>query len=130
MLCADRVIRDTETHNISVINIFEEMTPEGLPLLVPRITVFALLHRNKDEDPSQIKCRFRIEVGNNKLGEHEMSIDFQDKTRNRAVLTINGLLIPTSGVLLVSLLLEERLLNQCSFAVNTPRQINVTKQDV
>ena len=129
MLCADRVIRDAETNSISVINILEEITPEGLPLFIPRVMIFALLHRNKEEDPSQIKCTLRIGIGDNKLLERELDIDFQDKGRNRTIINIGGLVISTNGILEASLFLEERLLNQFSFIVNAPRRIDVAKQE-
>ena len=129
MLCADRVIRDAETNSISVINILEEITPEGLPLIIPRVTIFALLHRNKEEDPSLIKCTFRIGVGDNTLLEGELNVDFQDKERNRTIINIGGLVISTSGMLEVSLFLEERLLSQFKFMINLPRRIDVAKQE-
>ena len=129
MLCADRVIRDAATNSISVINILEEITPEGLPLFIPRVMIFALLHRDKEEDPSQIKCTLRIGIGDNKLLERELDIDFQDKGRNRMIINIGGLVISTSGMLEISLFLEERLLNQFKFMVNVPRRIDVAKQE-
>jgi len=129
MLCADRVIRDAETNNISAIGILEAITPEGLPMFIPRIMILAFLHRNKEEDPSKIKCTFRIEIGDNKLLEHELVVDFQDKERNRTIINVGGLAISTNGMLEVSLFLEERLLNQFKFIINAPRRIDVAKQE-
>ena len=129
ILCADRVIRDAETNNISIINILEEMTPEGLPLFIARVMIFALLHRDKEKDPSQIKCTLRIGIGDNRLLERELNVDFRDKGRNRTIINIGGLVISTSGILEASLFLEERLLNQFRFLVHAPRQIDVTKQE-
>lgn len=129
MLCADRVIRDAETNNISVIGILEGITPEGLPLFVPRLMIFALLNRDKEEDPSQIKCTIRIGIGDSKILEHELDIDFQDKARNRTIVNIGGLVISTNGMLEVSLLLGKQLLNKFNFIVNEPRQIKVEKQE-
>jgi hypothetical protein len=129
MLCADRVIRDAETNNISAIGILEEITPEGLPLFIPRVMIFALLHRDKEEDPSQIECTLRIIIGDNKLLERKLVVDFKDTGRNRTIINVGGLVISTNGMLEVSLFLEERLLNQFKFIVNPPRRIDVAKQE-
>lgn len=129
MICADRVIRDGTTNNISVINIIETISPEGLPLFIQRFMIFALLHRNKEEDPSQIQCTVRISIGSNKLLERKLNVDFQDKERNRTIIDIGGLVIPTNGTLEASLLLKRRVLNQFKFIVNAPRRIDVAKQE-
>lgn len=129
MICADRIIRDATTNNISVINIIENIAPEGLPLFIQRFMIFALLDRNKEEDPSQIKCTVRIRISGNKLLERNLNVDFQDKERNRTIIDIGGLVIPTIGTLEASLLLQRRVLNKYTLIVKAPRRIDVTKQE-
>jgi len=125
MLCADRVIRDAQSNSISVINIFEEIKPEGLPLFISRFMVFVLLKRKTDEDPSKIRCKLRIAIGSNNLLEHVLNIDFQDKKRNRTIVNIGGLVIPSSGILETSIWLDERMLNTFQVEIREPRRTKV-----
>ena len=129
MVCADRVIRDAQTNNISVINIIEGITPEGLPLFIQRFMIFAFLERNIKEDPSQIKCKVRIKISGNKLLENVIVVDFKDKERNRLIYEIGGLVIPTNGTFEASLLLGRRVLNKYELIVQPPRRIDVAKQE-
>jgi len=128
MICAERVIRDIQTNQISVINILEEMTPEGLPIFIQRLMIFAFLHREIKVDPEKITCIFRISTGSQKLFEHELDVHFQDKATNRSIVDIGGLVVPVTGVVEISLLLEETLLNKYSFRVNEPRQASKKQQ--
>ena len=124
MLCADGVIRDAETNNISVFTIFENITPEGLPLLIPRFMILAFLQRD-DSDPSEIKCTLRITLNEEKILEQALDINFQGKKRNRTIINIGGLPIAKQGTLNTSLWLDNEILNQYKIEVAEPRKPKV-----
>lgn len=124
MLCAQGVIRDAETNNISVFAIFENITPEGLPLLIPRFMVLAFLERD-DSDPSEIKCSLRITLGEETILEQVLDINFQDKKRNRTIINIGGLPVSKQGTLETSLWLANEMLNQYKIEVKEPRKPKV-----
>lgn len=124
MFCADGIIRDANKNSISAFNIFEEVTPEGLPLIYPRFMVFALLHRDTG-DQTEIACTLRISIGGKTFFEKTFRVDFQDKKRNRTIVNIGGLVIPNFGTLETSLWLDQHLLNQFKFVVNKPRKPKV-----
>ena len=130
MLCAQSVIRDAETSALSVVNILEDMVPEGLPLLVPRFMVYARLHRDIQKDPQTVECKIRVSITDKTLIEHTINIDFQDKAANRLVVDISGLVIPTVGELETTLWQDSRLLNKYVVNVREPRKPKVAVQSV
>jgi len=128
MLCAEGIIRDAETNNISVFKIFENIIPEGLPLFFPRFMVLVFLDR-EDKDPSEIKCTLRIKLNQENLVEKVVSISFQNKKRNRIIANIGGLPIEKQGTLETSLWLGDKMLNKYKVVINEPRKTTVeTKQ--
>ena len=127
MLCADRVIRDAQSNAISVINILEEITPEGLPIFIQRFMIYAFLHRDPESDPSKVRCQILITIGTNRLVEHDLEIDFQGKKNNRTIVDIGGLVIPASGRLETSLSYDGSKLNSFGFEIREPRSTKVAK---
>jgi len=127
MLCADGVIRDAETNNISVFKIFETITPEGLPLLIPRFMVLAFLERD-DSDPSEIKCSLQITLSEETILEQVLDINFQGKKRNRTIINIGGLPVRKQGTLETSLWLDNEKLNHYNIEVAEPRKPKVKIQ--
>lgn len=124
MFCAEGITRDAETNAISAFTIIEEIAPEGLPLILTRFTVFALLHRDTG-DRTVINCTLRISIGNKILFEQPVKANFQDKKRNRTIVSIRGLVIPDFGTLEVSLWLRQNLLNKSEILVHEPRKPKV-----
>ncbi|MDD5681270.1 MAG: hypothetical protein PHI59_08545 [Candidatus Omnitrophica bacterium] len=105
MLCAEGIVRDTESNNISVFNILEQFTSEGFPLFIQKFYVFNYLEREL-ADPSQIDCQVIITNNNAELASVPIHIDFLDKLRNRAIVTVNGLAILNPGRLTARMMLN------------------------
>ena len=73
LFCAKAVIRDAATNEISVFGIIEEITPAGLPLLVPSFAVLAVFERDegdpevigagRDEIEHWIVATYGLEIG-------------------------------------------------------------------
>ncbi len=97
-LCAQGVVIDTETNNVSIFNLLEEIHGNEFPLFFPRIDFFTLLTR-KEEDPKVINTTLSIVNNKNELTTIKYSINFGNKLRIRLRLGIAGLLINTTGKL-------------------------------
>ncbi len=110
MLCADAVIRDAETNAISIFNIIEEIGAEALPLLIPRFVVYNLLERD-DDDPVKVAATLRLTIDDESLFEQGITLNFQDKKRNRSIFTLHGLALFRPGILKVSLSVEDHELD-------------------
>ena len=110
MLCAEGIVRDGESNNISAYNIFEQFATPGFPLLIPKLYVFNLLERD-DDDPTQLDCRVIVKNNDTELVSLPIRVDFLDKMRNRTIITIGGLAVRAPGILKASILLGEQELD-------------------
>ncbi len=96
LLCAENVILDSHTNSLSVINIFEDITPDGLPLMLPKFSILLILEREM-EDPRDIELSIKIKLDDFVLYEVNQPTSFQDKLKARSIMTIGGLLIQKPG---------------------------------
>ncbi|MCI0695140.1 hypothetical protein L0337_24415 [candidate division KSB1 bacterium] len=107
MLFAENIIRDTQTNKISAINIIEEFSSLGFPLFMARFYVLNLLEREKEDDQT-ISFLLKIFLNEDELTSLDIHADFQDKLRNRSIVTINGLVLPNPGIFRAVLLHNEK----------------------
>lgn len=124
MLCADGVVIDRLNNNVSVFNIFEEITPAGLPLAIPRFVVLAILERDTG-DPAKLDCSIKVTLKDQSIIDQTVPVDFQDKLRNHSVFTMVGMPIPDSGTLQTSIWYGEQKLGQYDVKVNPPPKPHV-----
>ena len=110
LVCAQAVVRDADTNNISVLNILEEIFGAGFPLFVQAMAVFALLERGQD-DPEKIDCTLRIMLGDNELATAKPAVNFDGKFRNRTIVRIEGMVLPGPGDMEVAFLAGKEVLN-------------------
>jgi hypothetical protein len=122
MLCADAIIIDAKSNNVSVFNIIEQFTPESLPIFIARFTVLVVLERDPN-DPSTIECSLRITLNHTSILDQIITSDFQDKKRNHSIITLSGLPITQPGTLKTSYWLDENELDHYVIDVNEPRQV-------
>jgi len=107
MLFAENIIRDAQTNNISAINIIEEFSSPAFPLFLAGFNVLNLLEREKDDEQT-ISLLLKIFLNEDELTSLDIHMDFQDKLGNRNIVTINGLVLPNSGILRAVLLHNEK----------------------
>ena len=109
MLCADGIVIDRRTNNVSLFNVVEEINSVGFPLLVNKLYAICLIHREiHDEDMTDAHFEFKLE--NKVLLRANTNITFQQKQRTRVVLEVSGLVIPVPGTLKVSLLRDREVI--------------------
>ncbi|HNY50593.1 MAG TPA: hypothetical protein PLV50_01385 [Smithella sp.] len=103
LLCADGIVIDRRTNNVSLFNVVEEINSVGFPLLINKLYAICLMNREvHDEDMTDAHFEFKLD--NKVLLKANTSINFQQKQRTRVVLEVSGLVIPVPGTLKVSLL--------------------------
>ncbi len=103
MLCAEGVVRDSESNNISVYNILERIQPAGFPVFIQRLFVLAFLDR-LPTDPERFECVVRVTIGEVELTSLPGRVNFQGRTVARWIIQLQGLVIPNPGVLSITLL--------------------------
>ena len=97
-LCAESVVTDSQTNNVSVFSIIEQIGGKGFPLLFRKLVYFFFLTRDKTNAEIQ-KGFLVLQLDSEELLRFPFQIDFQGKLRNRVILTIEGVVIPKPGTL-------------------------------
>lgn len=95
-ICAERVIRDAETNSISAIGVLEEINAEAFPVIVPQVGLLFVLIRDQ-ADPNEIETQVSVRIGENVLFNAPFQVRFQGARRTRAIIVLQGLVIPNPG---------------------------------
>jgi hypothetical protein len=101
-LAAEGIVRDSETNNMSAFNILEQMTPEGFPALLPKISFLSAWERDP-EDPAEYDMEFTTKLDEDVLYRQPITLRFGDSTRHRQTVIVQGLQIPRFGKLIFML---------------------------
>ncbi len=105
-LVAHDVVRDAETNNISVFNIFEGLQAEGFPVLLQNVCFFTLWERSENEKEEH-NAAFKLSIGTKELNSRTGTLNFQGKKRVRHIIRLQGLVLPKPGILCFSLELSK-----------------------
>ncbi len=97
-LCAEAVVRDAASNALSAFNILEEINAVGFPVVVPRLAIVVALQREASDDSDQ-PASLRITLGDLELFSHAFTLTFREKLLNRAILALQGVVIPAPGAL-------------------------------
>jgi len=117
MLCAEGVVVDRRTNNVSIFNMMEEINSMGFPLLINKLYAVCLINREaNDEDTTEANFEFKLD--NKVLLNANTSINFQNRQKTRAVLEVSGLVIPVPGILKVSLLKDGDVISFNEIVIN------------
>jgi len=119
-VCSEGASVDSASNLASVFNIIEEVTPEGFPFVIQRITFFALLLRRIDEN-AEFNATFIVRNNEAVLVQQNLAVSFQGKLRTRMVTGIQGLIVTAPGPLEFRLIHEHgEHLGAWTVTVNTP----------
>ena len=117
MLCAEGVVVDRRTNNVSIFNMMEEINSVGFPLLINKLYAVCLINREaNDEDTTEANFEFKLD--NKVLLNANTSINFQNRQKTRSVLEVSGLVIPVPGTLKVSLLKDGDVISFNEIVIN------------
>jgi hypothetical protein len=105
LLAGQMLIRDAETNAVSIIGLQEEINATGFPAFHPNIHILAILERESD-DPVDIKCELTLMLEDEILGTYPMTLAFQEKLRTRALILVQGIVIPRPGSLQMKMVPE------------------------
>jgi hypothetical protein len=97
-LFAESVLHDTQTNNVSIINLFEHLSFRSFPGSVPKISIYFLIERQDGDDPLPT-ISFTLSLsGQVVLTNDGARIDFGMKNQTRLVVGIGGLVISEAGL--------------------------------
>jgi hypothetical protein len=102
-LCAETIVVDKATNAISVINLFDDLIPEGYPFLFPKITFLVVIHKEAS-DKGVYDGTVKITINGKELFSASTKVDFLEKDLYRFIWGVGGLVIPEPGILKFELL--------------------------
>jgi hypothetical protein len=113
---SDGMVVDARSNNVSIFTLLEEITAPAFPILIPRVTITALLQRDANEPDAVFQLR--ASMGETTLFETPMGAEFQGRLRTRSILEIGGLAIPGPGPIEFRLIHNTRTLSSWSVLVH------------
>jgi len=96
--CADTALRDVETQQVSLIGILEEIMTPGFPVVLPRLAMYAMFDRDRD-DPDNFACTLQLLIGGLTVGSCGFHLAFATALASRALIHVSDIMIPCSGIL-------------------------------
>jgi hypothetical protein len=103
-VCCEIAVQDSRTATISLFNLVDELTALSFPVVIPKLTIVAILAREA-EDPDRPETRVRGTLNGNVLFDLIMGIEFQGKLRSRAIGEFQGLVLGAPGTLKITITL-------------------------
>lgn len=113
-VCCNGAAVDRFSNTLSLFEVIEEIQPSTYPAVLPRLIYVVLLERSKDE-PSTLDAKIICDVNGKQVLEDDVNIDFQDKLRERHVVTIHGIPVAAPGEL--RLRLKHRRLRGTAYTI-------------
>lgn len=121
-ICARRAIRDASDNDITLVGIIEDTNVPGFPMIVPRCYVIWGLER-EEGDEQRFGCVIKFYLDDELLGEFAASVDFQDKTVTRSILSLAGLQIARPGRMRITVGVGEDEKARYEFVVSAVAQV-------
>ena len=118
-LCCEAIIRDGDSGSISLINIIEDITLQGVPAFLPRFAVF-LLSEKQDGDLGSNPIRLVILNNEQELVNSDLTVDFGMEdvgSRNRTNIRFAGFLVPNAGDLKIRFLRGDSIYTEYNIRV-------------
>lgn len=126
-ICADNILRDSQTNTMTIISVIEEIHPDIYPVLIPRLAILLILERDP-EDANNPDVRLLITQGDKEIFNDSMNVDFQGKPRTRSIVMIGGMALPQPGDLRLQAIYEDRILGNYVIEIPVPKRLQVQNQ--
>jgi hypothetical protein len=115
-IAANRVIVDSITNQVSIIDLFEQLKAPSFPVLVPRLTLLYYMSRDKG-DPETKDLTVVCKLGSAEIFQVGVNVDFKGEDSTRIVLGVDGLTLTQPGVLQAFLMDQTESLGVLDLAV-------------
>lgn len=97
-VAASRVILDSTSNQISIIDVFEGLKSQSFPIILQKITLLFYLRRDMNDEGTK-SLSLKCSVDETETLKIPVNIDFKQGSTTRAVITVNGFVIPKAGTL-------------------------------
>ena len=115
-IAANRVIVDSITNQVSIIDLFEQLKSSAFPVLVPRLTLLYYVSREQD-DPDTKDLSVVCKLNETEIFKVAVKVDFKGEDSTRVVLGVDGLTLTEQGLLKAFLMDQDKSLGVLDLAV-------------
>ena len=115
-IAANRVLVDSITNQVSIIDLFEQLKAPTFPVLVPRLTLLYYVSRDKG-DPATKDLMVVCKLSDKEIFKVAVKVDFKDEDSTRIVLGIDGLTLTQPGMLQAFLMDQDTSLGMLDLVV-------------
>ncbi len=115
-IAANRVIVDSITNQVSIIDLFEQLKSSAFPVLVPRLTLLYYVSREQD-DPDTKDLSVVCKLNETEIFKVAVKVDFKGEDSTRVVLGVDGLTLTEQGLLQAFLMDQDKSLGVLDLAV-------------
>lgn len=116
-LCSDSASIDARTNTVSAFHIMEQINAASFPVVMPRLSIIAILER-EEADPATLQLQLQIYSGDQQLFAGPLPVNFFQQLISRAILELNGLVVPGPRNLNVVLRNGEQVVGSWMIVVN------------
>lgn len=102
-VAANRVIVDSVSNQVSIIDLFEHLKSKEFPVLVPKLTFLFYVSREKN-DAATHDLTLMCELDDKSIFEVSVRLEFKNEDTTRLVLGVDGLTLPNAGILKAKLM--------------------------
>ena len=115
-VAANRVIVDSVTNQVSIIDLFEQLRATSFPVLVPRMTLLFYVSRDH-ADPETQDLNLICELADKVIFEVKVHLDFKGEDSTRIVLGVDGLTLHAPGLLQAKLMNDKQELGVLDLSI-------------
>ena len=115
-VAANRVIVDSVTNQVSIIDLFEQLRATSFPVLVPRVTLLFYVSREQG-DPEVQDLNLVCELAHKVIFEVQVRLDFKGEDSTRIVLGVDGLTLHSPGLLQAKLMNDRQELGVLDLSI-------------
>jgi|GEM_PF-4374934 len=112
LTCAENIIRDVESGQVMVYNLYDEIQATAYPILLNKFCIYILAV--KEEEIETYKCIFKIINSGDVIFQDSIDLNFRNRQTAKSVIKFSGLAVPKNGELKVEVYTADgqTLLNQ------------------
>lgn len=101
-IIAEKVIQEANTNNISIINVFDQISAPSFPVFFPTVAAVGSFYK-EEADPDEIDVTFRVSINARPIIESSTKIMFTGSKKAHLIVNINGIPIQEPGALVVNI---------------------------
>lgn len=102
-VAANRVIVDSVSNQVSIIDLYENLRTQTFPVLVPKLTFLFYVSRESN-DPATQDLALVCELCDKSIFDVAVHMDFKNEDTTRIIMGVDGLTLPEPGLLRAKLM--------------------------